>query len=115
MLFISFDMAAGNWSVQQVVELVNAYKNSRAQCKVDGKPFVSTFEGPGWADNWNAVRQQTGGIYLVPDWASLGANGVGGKLGLIDGACEYSTVIVAGRGILIRGSLLGSVASAWTD
>jgi glucan endo-1,3-alpha-glucosidase len=88
-LFISFDMAAGSWSVQQVVGLVNAYKNSRAQMKgPDGKPFVSTFEGPGWADNWNAVRQQTGGIFLVPDWSSLGAHGVGEKLGLIDGACE---------------------------
>jgi glucan endo-1,3-alpha-glucosidase len=82
-------MAAGNWSVQQVVDLVNTYKNSRAQMKVDGKPFVSTFEGPGWADNWNAVRQQTGGIFLVPDWSSLGANGVGGKLGVIDGACRF--------------------------
>lgn len=82
-------MAAGDWSVQQVVELVNTYKGSAAQMKVDDKPFVSTFEGPGWADNWNAVRSQTGGIFLVPDWSSLGAYGVGGKLGIIDGACEY--------------------------
>jgi len=93
-LFISFDMAAGNWSVQQVVDLVNTYKNSRAQLKVDGgKPFVSTFEGPGWADNWNAVRQQTGGIFLVPDWSSLGAHGVAGKLGIIDGACKFNLLL----------------------
>ncbi|KAH8899905.1 glycoside hydrolase [Thozetella sp. PMI_491] len=96
-LFISFDMAAGNWSVQQVVDLVNTYKNSGAQMKVDGKPFVSTFEGPGWADNWNAVRGQTGGIFLVPDWSSLGAYGVGGKLGLIDGAFSWGAWPQAGQ------------------
>jgi glucan endo-1,3-alpha-glucosidase len=88
-VFISFDMAAGNWSVDQVVDLVNAYKNSAAQMKVDGKAFVSTFEGPGWADNWSAVRERTGGIFLVPDWSSLGAHGVGEKLALIDGACAF--------------------------
>ena len=82
-------MAAGDWSVQQVAGLVNAYKDRRLQCRVDGRPFVSTFEGPGWAEKWNAVRQQTGAIFLVPDWSSLGAHGVGGKLGLIDGACEF--------------------------
>ncbi|KAJ9165719.1 Glycoside hydrolase [Coniochaeta hoffmannii] len=96
-LFISFDMAAGNWSVQQVVDLVNTYKNSRAQLKVDGKPFVSTFEGPGWADNWNAVRQQTGGIFLVPDWSSLGAHGVAGKLGINDGAFSWGAWPQAGQ------------------
>lgn len=90
-MFISFDMAAGNWAVQQVVDLVNTYKDSPAQMKVDGKPFVSTFEGPGWADNWNAVKQQTGGIFLVPDWSSLGAQGVGGKLNVIDGACQSTS------------------------
>ncbi|KAB5582809.1 glycoside hydrolase [Coniochaeta sp. 2T2.1] len=96
-LFISFDMAAGNWSVQQVVDLVNTYKNSRAQMKVEGRPFVSTFEGPGWADNWNAVRQQTGGIFLVPDWSSLGAHGVGEKLGVIDGAFSWGAWPQAGQ------------------
>lgn len=90
MLFISFDMAASEWSVQQVVDLINTHKNSPAQMKVDGKAFVSTFEGPGWAGNWNAVRQQTGNIFLVPDWSSLGPHGVGEKLGGIDGACEFS-------------------------
>ena len=42
-----------------------------------GSPFVSTFEGPDWADNWNVVRHETGGIFLVPDWSSLGPCGVG--------------------------------------
>lgn len=87
-LFLSFDMAAGEWPVEQVVACINEFKNSPAQCRVNGLPFVSTFEGPQWAENWPAVRQATGGIYFVPDWSSLGPHGVGEKLGLIDGACK---------------------------
>jgi glucan endo-1,3-alpha-glucosidase len=75
--------------VSQVVDLINRYKSSKAQMFVDGDPFVSTFEGPGWADNWSTVRQETGGIFLIPDWASIGPYGVGEKLDLIDGACRF--------------------------
>ncbi|KAI0880020.1 glycoside hydrolase family 71 protein [Annulohypoxylon maeteangense] len=88
-LFLSFDMAASSWSVDQVVSLVNQYKGANSQLKVNGKPFVSTFEGPTWADNWAAVRSATGGIFLVPDWSSLGAQGVGSKLSQIDGAFNW--------------------------
>ncbi|KAI6082756.1 glycoside hydrolase family 71 protein [Hypoxylon rubiginosum] len=88
-LFFSFDMAASSWTVDQVVSLVNQYKDATSQLKVNGLPFVSTFEGPGWADNWASVRSQTGGIYLVPDWSSLGASGVGSKLSQIDGAFNW--------------------------
>ena len=80
---------AFEWPVQQVIDLINRFKYSPAQCIVDGRPFVSTFEGPQWADNWPIVRQQTGGIFLVPDWASLGPHGVGQKLDYIDGACKF--------------------------
>lgn len=80
-------MAAGTWSLSQVVDLINRYKHSSAQMMVEGKPFVSTFEGPGWADYWPEVREQTGDIFLIPDWSSLGPHGVGQKLDLIDGAC----------------------------
>jgi glucan endo-1,3-alpha-glucosidase len=88
-LFLSFDMAAGDWPVEQVVACINEFKDSPAQCRVNGLPFVSTFEGPQWAENWPAVREATGGIYFVPDWSSLGPHGVGEKLNLIDGACEF--------------------------
>lgn len=108
-------MACGEWSVDQVVNLINQYKNSSAQMAVDGKPFVSTFEGPGWADNWGAVRDQTGGIFLVPDWASLGPHGVGEKLDIIDGACKpgrkefrYYCCVV----LIDPASLLGRVAES---
>ncbi|KAK4095914.1 glycoside hydrolase family 71 protein [Parathielavia hyrcaniae] len=96
-VFISFDMAAGCWEVSQVVELINRYKESASQTRVDGKPLVSTFEGPGWANNWPAVRQQTGDICVIPDWSSLGPHGVGHRLDLIDGAFSWDAWPKAGQ------------------
>ncbi|KAK3316639.1 glycoside hydrolase [Apodospora peruviana] len=96
-LFLSFDMACGEWEVNQVADLINHYSNSSAQMVVDGKPFVSTFEGPAWAENWNAVREQTGGIFLVPDWSSIGPYGVGEKLDIIDGAFSWDAWPKAGQ------------------
>ncbi|KAI5860904.1 glycoside hydrolase family 71 protein [Durotheca rogersii] len=88
-LFLSFDMLASSWSIDQVVSLVNQYKEVGSQLKVDGKPLVSTFEGTDWVDNWASVRSATGDIFLVPDWSSLGAPGVGERLPLIDGAFNW--------------------------
>ncbi|KAL2022037.1 hypothetical protein VTK56DRAFT_6277 [Thermocarpiscus australiensis] len=90
-LFISFDMAPGrSWAVVQVVDLINRYKGSVAQMLVNGKPLVSTFEGPAWSDNWPEVRCRTGGIFLVPDWSSIGPYGIASKLDLIDGAFSWN-------------------------
>jgi glucan endo-1,3-alpha-glucosidase len=81
-------MAAGCWAVARVVDLINQRKKSPAQATVDGKPLVSTFEGPEWAGNWPVVRRQAGEICLIPDWSSLGPHGVGHRRDLIDGACK---------------------------
>jgi len=81
-------MAAGEWAVQKVSYLINQFRGSDAQMVVDGKPMVSTFEGPEWAENWIIVREQTNDIFLIPDWSSLGPHGIAEKLGLIDGACK---------------------------
>ncbi|KAI5459642.1 glycoside hydrolase family 71 protein [Mariannaea sp. PMI_226] len=91
-LFLSFDMQDGpngQWDVSQVVELVNDYKNDAAQVKVNGKPMVQTFEGHAWSSNWASVRSQTGGIFLVPNWSSLGPNGLADYLNDIDGAFSW--------------------------
>lgn len=87
-LFLSFDMAASSWSVDQVVSLINEYKDNANQHKVNDLPFVSTFEGPTW-DGWDTVRANTGGIFLVPDWSSLGPTGVAARLNEIDGAFNW--------------------------
>ncbi|KAH7175340.1 glycoside hydrolase [Dactylonectria macrodidyma] len=90
-LFLSFDMASDYvWSVDSVVGLVNDFKAEAAQVLVGGKPMVSTFEGPTWADNWSSVRSQTGDIFLVPNWSSLGPSGVADKLSVIDGAFSWA-------------------------
>ena len=88
-MFLSFDMAAGDWKVLQVIDLINEFKVLPAQCGVDTLPFVSTFEGPQWAENWNSVRLRTGGIFLVPSWTSIGPHGVFDRLGVVDGACRF--------------------------
>lgn len=106
-------MAAGSWTVPQVVALINRYKVSGAQMVVDGQPFVSTFEGPGWADNWPVVREETGGILFIPDWSSLGPFGVGEKLDLIDGACKFLAPREKIKLLTPRPSLLGRVAQGW--
>ncbi|KAK4466453.1 glycoside hydrolase [Cladorrhinum samala] len=96
-VFISFDMACGSWTVEQVVNLVNQFKDLPAQMHVEGKPLVSTFEGPDWAENWEAVRSQTDDIFLMPDWSSLGPYGVGEKLDIIDGAFSWDAWPKAGQ------------------
>ncbi|KAI1177069.1 glycoside hydrolase family 71 protein [Nemania sp. FL0916] len=88
-VFLSFDMGASQWSADGITSYINTYKGYGSQLKINGLPVVSTFEGPSQADIWPGVRSNTGGIFLIPDWASLGAQGVGSKLSLIDGAFNW--------------------------
>ncbi|KAF4983704.1 hypothetical protein FZEAL_920 [Fusarium zealandicum] len=97
-LFLSFDMQTpGDWTAQAVAGLVNDFKDEAAQVKTDGRPLVNTFEGSAWVDNWPAVREQTGGIFLVPNWSSLGPDGVRERLGLVDGAFSWNAWPRAGQ------------------
>ena len=106
--FISFDQAASTWSVDQIVARVTQFADSPAQFKIDGRPVVSTFEGPDWADNWASVRDQTGGVHLIPDWSSLGPQGVGQRLDIIDGACKWSLSVETFTHLPLSRGLLGS-------
>ncbi|KAL1297531.1 hypothetical protein AAFC00_006103 [Neodothiora populina] len=73
-LFLSFDYgAAPDWDPTMIISYINEYKDSAAQFKYNGKPFVSTFEGPGHASNWDDIKTQTG-CFFVPDYSSLGAS-----------------------------------------
>ncbi|KAF8472708.1 glycoside hydrolase [Kalaharituber pfeilii] len=89
-LLISFDqLCCGPWDVNEVSRIINKYKNHNAQYKVNGLPFVSTFEGTDFIDRWAEVRGATGGIYLVPDWASLGPRDFAPHVGKVDGTFPW--------------------------
>ncbi|KAI9831143.1 MAG: hypothetical protein M1819_005231 [Sarea resinae] len=71
-LFISFDYSGnGPWAGQTVVNTINQFKDEPSQYLVDGKPFVSTFEGPNNAADWGWIKSQVP-IYFVPCWTSVG-------------------------------------------
>ena len=56
----------------------------------EGKPFVSTFEGPTNSDvtQWaNINSTYSGGIYFIPDWTSQGP---GYEMDLYDGAFSWN-------------------------
>jgi GH18 family chitinase len=73
-LFFSFDYAGGDepWPLDEVRALIQRYGHDGAHFQYDGKPFVSTFEGPENADDWNTIKADTG-CFFIPDWSSLGA------------------------------------------
>ncbi|CAI0649773.1 unnamed protein product [Colletotrichum noveboracense] len=72
-LFFSFDYAGnGPWPQDTVIDYITKYASSDTYFHYNGKPFVSTFEGPDNADDWINIKAQTG-CFFMPDWSSLGA------------------------------------------
>lgn len=72
-LFFSFDYAGnGPFDQSDVISYINKYAASSAYFQHNGKPFVSTFEGPENAADWVAIKSATG-CFFVPDWSSEGA------------------------------------------
>lgn len=77
-MFISFDYDAaqsqGGFAASDVVTTINNYASRPAQYKFNNQPLVSTFEGPGNANDWAGIKQQTG-CFFMPDYSSLGPQG----------------------------------------
>lgn len=72
-LFFSFDYAGhGAWDKDDVLSLLNKYVSSAAYFLHGGIPLVSTFEGPGNADDWVYLKSKMS-LFFVPDWSSVGA------------------------------------------
>ncbi|KAH7305172.1 glycosyl hydrolase family 71-domain-containing protein, partial [Rhexocercosporidium sp. MPI-PUGE-AT-0058] len=72
-LFFSFDYAGnGPWPQSNVISLINGYKMRASYFYYNGKPFVSTFEGPERANDWVTIKGQTN-CFFIPDWSSKGA------------------------------------------
>ncbi|GJC92737.1 mutanase [Colletotrichum higginsianum] len=73
-LFFSFDYAGGDraWSKQEVIDLCSQYCANGAYYHYNGKPFISTFEGPANAEDWHDIKSATS-CFFMPDWSSSGA------------------------------------------
>jgi hypothetical protein len=87
-LFFSFDYAAGKgFTQQEVINVIKRYGSNGAYYKYNGKPFVSTFEGPASSGDWNPIKAQTG-CFFIPDWSSLGAQAAVDR-GVADGLFSW--------------------------
>ncbi|KAA8647587.1 glycoside hydrolase family 71 protein [Aspergillus tanneri] len=88
-LFISFDYGSGGpWPAERVIALINVYKNRKAQFHYHGKPLVSTFEGAGNVGDWPRIKSETACTF-IPNWTSMGPDGIRSVLDDIDGAFSW--------------------------
>ncbi|KAF2667664.1 putative glucan endo-1,3-alpha-glucosidase agn1 precursor [Microthyrium microscopicum] len=87
-LFFSFDYlgGAGPWPAGDVSSLLKQYASHPSYFKYNNAAFVSTFEGTGNIGDWAGIRGSVpGGIFFMPDWTSLGPDGLKANLGVVDG------------------------------
>lgn len=88
-LFFSLDYAGnGPWPVDEVLNLLGKFSSQSSYYRYQGKPFVSTFEGPESADDWKLIKERTG-AFFVPDYSSLGAKAAM-ELGVADGLFSWA-------------------------
>ncbi|KAK4127002.1 glycoside hydrolase family 71 protein [Parathielavia appendiculata] len=74
-LFFSFDyLAQGPWPADRVISLIQKYSVHKSYFRHDDdtRPLVSTFEGPGNAGDWHAIKVATN-AFFVPNWSSVSA------------------------------------------
>ncbi|EON68507.1 hypothetical protein W97_07765 [Coniosporium apollinis CBS 100218] len=91
-LLFSFDYlgGAGPWPANEVINILKQYGPNAAYYKYNGKPLVSTFEGVNNINDWPNIRASVpGGIFFLPDWASLGPGGFSAHLDKVDGAFSW--------------------------
>jgi hypothetical protein len=90
-LFLNFDYVSGGvWTVNEVVSLIRKYSEYGSYFKYSNKPFVSTFEGAGASNDWNAIKAQIqGGVFFVPSWNSISPWDSLGK-GVADGLASWN-------------------------
>lgn len=90
-LFFSFDYAGnGPWDLNDVSALLKQYAVSGSYYQHNGKPFVSTFEGPLNALDWTFIKEEID-VFFVPDWSSIGASpAVDIGKGIIDGLFSWA-------------------------
>ncbi|CDM36417.1 CAZyme family GH71 and CBM24 [Penicillium roqueforti] len=88
-LFFSFDYAGnGDWPKADVITLIQQYSAHSSYYFYKGQAFVSTFEGPGRADDWPEIKAVTG-CFFIPSWSSLGAKPAVAT-GVVDGLFSWA-------------------------
>lgn len=90
-LFFSFDYAGnGSWPPDTVIQYINKYAGSGSYFHHQGRPFVSTFEGPDNATDWIDIKRRTL-CFFMPDWSSLGAKkAIEAAGGIADGLFSWA-------------------------
>ncbi|KAG4442833.1 hypothetical protein IFR05_001714 [Cadophora sp. M221] len=90
-LFFSFDYAAnGSFPPTTVIKYINDYASRPSYYRYNGRPFVSTFEGPDAAADWKNIKASTG-CHFVPDWSSKGAkDALAIGSGIVDGLFSWA-------------------------
>lgn len=90
-MMLSLDYAGGGaWSYERAEGFISTFSAYDSYYMVDGRPFISTFEGPGSADDWELIKADTN-CFVVPDWSSLGAQqALEATDGVIDGLFAWS-------------------------
>lgn len=89
-LFFSFDYAGnGPWDKIVVRNMIAQYGPKSAYFKRGSQAFVSTFEGPDNAADWQSIKTDTQ-CFFIPDWSSIGAQpAVGLANGVADGLFSW--------------------------
>ncbi|KAM0285981.1 hypothetical protein ACHAQH_001170 [Verticillium albo-atrum] len=88
-LFFSLDYAGnGPWLEKDATDIINKFKNNGAYFKHNGKPLVSTFEGPASAAEWDRIKPATG-AFFIPSYSSLGAKEAA-KINAVDGLFSWA-------------------------
>ncbi|PKX89654.1 uncharacterized protein P174DRAFT_435029 [Aspergillus novofumigatus IBT 16806] len=62
----------GSWPEAEVISMIHEFGALDAYYKYHGKPFASTFEGPGNAKDWINIKAQTE-CFFMPDLSSVEA------------------------------------------
>jgi Glycosyl hydrolase family 71 len=90
-LILSLDYAGGGpFTADAAKKLINKYSVSSAYFKEDGRPLVSTFEGPLSAGDWSSIKAATNCVFM-PDWSSLGAKlALDAAPGVLDGLFSWA-------------------------
>lgn len=90
-LFFSFDFNANPteaWAAGDISSLLTTFATNGAYFTYNGKPMVSTFEGPASSSIWPAIKTQFN-LFFIPDWSSENLT-TAVATGVVDGLLSWN-------------------------